>query len=66
MTAVKSSCCSSRGPGFGSLGLYWVVTQLPLLPGDPTPCSGFWGRWDLHACGAHTYTQAHTYTTFKS
>lgn len=25
VTAVKSCCCSSREPGFGSRGLYWVV-----------------------------------------
>lgn len=58
MTVVKRSCCSSRGQGSVPL---LGSSQLPLLPGDLTPCSGFWGRWDLHACVAHTFKRTHTH-----
>lgn len=45
MARVKSTCCSDRGPRFGSQPPHGGLqpSKIP-VPGDLTPSSHFWGH----------------------
>jgi hypothetical protein len=61
---VKSTVCSSRGPGFGSWRHHGGLqpSVFPVL-GDPTP---FFSFPMYQACGGQTYIQEkHSYTQNK-